>query len=200
MVKKLVEKGIKDEKVLEAIAKTPRHSFMDASFEDWAYIDKAFKIGRGQTISQPYTLAYQSQLLNVQKGDKIMEIGTGSGYQAAVLANMGAKVFTVERIKSLHLGAKKRMQLFNLKNVQLFYGDGIEGLPLFAPFDKILITAAVKKMPEKILDQLKNNGFLVAPMGQPVQTMVRIQKIEQNYNIEKFDTFSFVPLLKGTVD
>jgi len=195
------EKGITDEAVLEAIGDIPRHYFFDPAFVESAYEDKAFQIGEGQTISQPYTVAYQSQLLEVQKRDKVLEVGTGSGYQACVLAHMGAKVFTIERHKKLFESAKALMEKMHITNVRFFYGDGFEGLASFAPFDKILITAAVPELPLKLLEQLRIGGFLVMPYGKGnVQHMQRIIKIDEGkYEKEEYDSFKFVPMLKGKV-
>jgi protein-L-isoaspartate(D-aspartate) O-methyltransferase len=202
---KLVEiikgKGITDEKVLDAIGKLPRHFFFDSAFMESAYEDKAFQIGQGQTISQPYTVAYQTQLLEVQARDKILEVGTGSGYQACILSMLGAKVFTIERHKKLNDKAKALLDAMNVTNIKFFYGDGFEGLPSFAPFDKILITAAAPEMPSKLLAQLKIGGKLVMPYGKGnVQKMLRITKVGENqFEQEEFDNFKFVPMLKGKV-
>ncbi|HXH17504.1 MAG TPA: protein-L-isoaspartate(D-aspartate) O-methyltransferase [Chitinophagales bacterium] len=195
------EKGITDEAVLEAIGSIPRHYFFDPAFVEHAYEDKAFQIGEGQTISQPYTVAYQTQLLEVQRRDKILEVGTGSGYQACILAYMGARVFTIERHKKLYERAKALLEAMHVTNIRFFYGDGFEGLPAFAPFDKILITAAVAEQPVKLLDQLRIGGYLVMPYGKgSVQHMQRIIKIDEGkYEQEQYDTFKFVPMLKGKV-
>ncbi|RIH65742.1 protein-L-isoaspartate(D-aspartate) O-methyltransferase [Mariniphaga sediminis] len=205
MRKKLVDglkiKGIKDERVLAAIGKVPRHLFMESSFLNFAYKDQAFPIGAGQTISQPYTVAFQSQLLQIEKNDKILEIGTGSGYQAAVLLEMGARVFTVERQKELF----QKVQLF-LPEIgyrpACFFSDGNEGLPAFAPFDKILVTAGAPSIPEALKEQLKIGGRLVIPVGkenrQEMMTLIRVS--EKEFKTEKHGGFVFVPLLKGTVN
>ncbi len=202
MRKKLVDgirrKGIQDEDVLAAINAVPRHQFLDSSFLEFAYDDKPFPIGSGQTISQPYTVAYQSELLEVKTGQKVLEIGTGSGYQAGVLVEIGAKVFSVERQKKLYLRTKDFLKKLNY-NVKLFYGDGGKGVPSFAPYDKILITAAAPEIPQALLNQLKPGGFLVAPIGRgSVQTMIRITKLEnEEYETEEFGGFRFVPMLKN---
>ena len=200
LIEEIRGKGITDENVLKAIAAIPRHSFLDPAFDKIAYEDRAFPIGEGQTISQPYTVAYQTQLLNVQKQDKILDIGTGSVYQASVLAEMGARVFTIERQKKLY---DKNMLHYPFKttyrNIKFFYGDGFAGLPTFGPFDKILITAAAPHIPEKLIEQLKPNGIMVLPLDdEQLQVMTRVTKLpDGSLNIESFHSFSFVPMLKG---
>ncbi len=197
LVKEITKKGIKSEKVIKAIGKIPRHLFMDSAFVNFAYVDKAFPIGSGQTISQPYTVALQTELLQIKKGDKILEVGTGSGYQTAVLIELGAKVFTIERQRELF----QKTQHFLPKlgyNPQFFYGDGYLGKPTYGPFNKILITAGAPEIPEKLTQQLKPGGILVVPLGTTVQTMTRITKTEKGeLKKEEFGKFSFVPLLKG---
>lgn len=195
------EKGITDEKILDAVGKLPRHFFFDSAFMETAYEDKAFQIGEGQTISQPYTVAYQSQLLEVQPREKILEVGTGSGYQACILSMLGARVFTIERHKKLNERAKALLEAMHIPNIRFFYGDGFEGLPAFAPFDKVLITAAAPEVPSKLLAQLKVGGKLVMPYGKgDVQKMQRITKVADNHlEQEEFDNFKFVPMLKGKV-
>lgn len=199
LVEGLRKKGITDEKVLEAIEAIPRHFFMDTAFDAIAYQDKAFPIAEGQTISQPYTVAYQTQLLEVKPFDKILEIGTGSGYQACVLAEMGAHVFTIERQKKLYEKFKNFFLLKKYPSIKVFYGDGYEGLPSYAPFDKILITTAAPYIPEKLLEQLKTGGFMVVPIGgREGQRMFRIiKRSEKDFDQEVFDNFSFVPMLGG---
>jgi len=199
--KKLVEiirrrEGI-SEKVLAAIGAVPRHFFMDSTFLDFAYEDNAFPISAGQTISQPYTVAFQTELLNIGKGDKILEIGTGSGYQACVLIEMGAKVFSIERQKVLFNRVKEFLPSINY-NPKLLYGDGYKGLTAFAPFDKVLITAGADSIPQALIDQLKIGGILVAPIGKrDIQIMTKIVKIsETDYEKSEHGTFRFVPLLK----
>jgi protein-L-isoaspartate(D-aspartate) O-methyltransferase len=196
LVLQLKEKGISDENVLHAIDKVPRHLFLDSSFLEFAYQDKAFPIGSGQTISQPYTVAYQSQLLKVKPGDKILEIGTGSGYQACVLLEMGAKVYSIERQKNLFEKTKELLPRLGY-NPKLFYGDGYKGLPPHAPFDKIIITAAAPDIPAELLNQLKTGGTLVCPVGpQELQVMVTIfKKGENDFERTELDTFRFVPML-----
>ncbi len=201
--KKLVDtvrsKGITDEAVLEAINKIPRHFFLDSAFDELAYEDRAFPIGEGQTISQPYTVAYQTQLLEIKKFEKVLEIGTGSGYQACVLAEMGAMVYTIERQKKLFDANKNFLHLKKYPSIKFFYGDGYEGLPTFAPFDKVIITAAAPEIPPKLVQQLKPNGMMVIPVGAgDLQRMMRISKLEGGaIKEEVFDHFSFVPMIEG---
>jgi protein-L-isoaspartate(D-aspartate) O-methyltransferase len=199
LVEALREKGITDEQVLEAINKTPRHFFLDAAFDNIAYLDKAYPIGEGQTISQPYTVAYQTQLLQCSNYNKILEIGTGSGYQAAVLSALGMQVFTIERQKKLFDSNRSFQYLQKLPNIKFFYGDGFEGLPTYAPFDKIIITAAAPHIPEKLLQQLKVGGVMVIPLNEgEKQRMLRITRnVDNSYTEQKFDEFSFVPMLTG---
>jgi protein-L-isoaspartate(D-aspartate) O-methyltransferase len=201
--KKLVDgirsKEITDEDVLNAIDRVPRHFFLDSAFDELAYEDRAFPIGEGQTISQPYTVAYQSQLLEIKKFEKVLEIGTGSAYQAVVLAEMGAQVYTIERQKKLFESNKQFGFLKKYPNIKFFYGDGYEGLPTFAPFDKIIITAAAPEIPQKLIEQLKIYGMMVLPLGGgDVQRMMRITKLASGALKEEiFDRFSFVPMLEG---
>jgi len=199
LVEQLKEKGISDEKVLNAINAIPRHFFLDTAFDEIAYEDRAFPIAQSQTISQPYTVAYQSQLLQVKPYEKVLEIGTGSAYQACVLAEMGAQVYTIERQKPLFDFIKKFPFKTKYPSIKFFYGDGYEGLPSFAPFDKILVTAAAPHIPEKLIKQLKVGGRMVIPVGEgQVQKMLRIHKKElPNPEIEEFENFSFVPMLEG---
>lgn len=196
------KKGITDEKVLAAIEKIPRHFFLDSAFDEVAYEDKAFPIAEGQTISQPYTVAYQTQLLEVKPFLKVLEIGTGSAYQACVLAELGVQLFTIERQKKLYEQNKKFDYLKKYPNIKLFYGDGYEGLPTYAPFDRVLITAAAPDVPMKLIDQLKVGGMMVIPVGSgDVQTMKRLtKKADGTYSEEVFDHFSFVPMLGGKKD
>lgn len=199
LVDHLHRHGIDDERVLEAIATIPRQFFMLPQDEAVAYVDRAFPIGEGQTISQPYTVAYQTQLLQVEPSLKVLEIGTGSGYQAAVLAVMGAQVYTIERQKKLFDRNRHFDYLRSFDNITFFYGDGYEGLPAYAPFDRILITAAAPEVPQPLLQQLGAGGKMVLPLGEaPVQRMMRISKREDGSLLEEtFDKFSFVPMLKG---
>lgn len=195
----LRNKGITDEEVLRAINHIPRHFFLDSAFDKIAYEDRAFPIGEGQTISQPYTVAYQTQLLQVKRNEKILEIGTGSAYQASVLAEMGARVLTIERQKKLFEDNKNFIFKLKYPNLKFFYGDGFEGLPTFAPFDKVIITAAAPFIPPKLVAQMKTGGLMVIPVDEGTsQRMLRITKKEDgSYSEEYFDYFSFVPMLTG---
>ena len=199
LVDEIREKGITDEAVLMAINNVPRHFFLDSAFERHAYEDRAFPIGEGQTISQPYTVAYQTQLLQVKPFDKVLEVGTGSAYQASVLVEMKAKVYTIERQKKLFDEKKLFKYLIRYPSLQRFYGDGFEGLPTFAPFDKIIITAAAPYIPEKLLHQLKPGGLMVLPLNEgDIQIMYRLTKLDDfSIKEERFDAFSFVPMLTG---
>jgi protein-L-isoaspartate(D-aspartate) O-methyltransferase len=203
--KKLVEglrqKGITDEEVLRAIGSVPRHVFMDPAFLSHAYADKAFPISSGQTISQPYTVAVQSSLLKVKKRDKVLEVGTGSGYQAAVLAEMGVKVYTIERYRELYLKSQRIVGSLGY-NIHFFYGDGYEGKPQYGPFDAILITAAAPSVPDALLQQLKTGGRLVVPVGESdVQVMTVVTRTgEDTFEESTYGNFVFVPMLKGTVN
>ena len=199
LVQGIQDKGITDERVLDALLAVPRHFFLDSAFGEKAYEDKAFPIGEGQTISQPYTVAYQSQLLEVKPFMKVLEIGTGSAYQAVVLAEMGAQVYTIERQKKLFDANKQFVFLKKYSTIKCFYGDGYEGLPTFAPFDRVLITAAAPEIPQKLVDQLKTGGMMVIPLGSgDIQRMMRITKLEGGaLKEEVFDHFSFVPMLGG---
>ena len=200
LVEELINKGIKDLSVLDAIANVPRHLFMDSGLIDHAYQDKAFPIGSGQTISQPFTVAFQTELLNVKKGDKILEIGTGSGYQAAVLCEIGAKVFTIERIKELYRKTSVFLPSINYRPKKMIYGDGNIGYVEESPYDGIIVTAGASEIPEKLFTQLKIGGRLVVPIGAEVQKMVLyIKKAENEYEIKDFGDFQFVPLLKNKI-
>jgi protein-L-isoaspartate(D-aspartate) O-methyltransferase len=201
LVDELRRKGITDEEVLRAINKVPRHDFMDPAFLNHAYIDKAFPISSGQTISQPYTVAVQTELLHIKKRDKILEIGTGSGYQAAILAEMGAKVYTIERYRDLYLKAQ-RILLSLGYSADFFYGDGYEGKPQYGPFDGIIITAATAEIPEKLTRQLKIGGRLVVPLGNSISQIMTliIRTSEDNFEYSSHGSFVFVPMLKGTAD
>ena len=194
-------KGIRNVLVLEAIQKVPRHFFMESTFINFAYKDQAFPIGAGQTISQPYTVAFQTELLQIEKNDKVLEVGTGSGYQAAVLLEMGAKVFTIERQKELYQKVQSFLPEIGY-HPACFFGDGYKGLPNFAPFDKILVTAGAPNIPEDLKLQLKIGGRLVIPVGNEKrqEMMVVVRVSEDEFHTEKHGGFVFVPLLKGTVN
>ncbi|MDP4285213.1 MAG: protein-L-isoaspartate(D-aspartate) O-methyltransferase [Bacteroidota bacterium] len=199
LINTIKEKGISDEMVLESMMNIPRHYFLDTALEHIAYQDRAFPIGEGQTISQPYTVAYQTQLMNVHPFDRILEIGTGSAYQATVLAEMRANVFTIERQKKLFELNKNFIFKSKYPNIKFFYGDGFEGLPTYAPFDKIIITAAAPFIPPKLIEQLKPGGKMIIPLDEEgIQKMMRITKNEDgSLDEETFSNFSFVPMLKG---
>ena len=199
LVAELREKGITDEHVLRVMEALPRHFFMEEAFDEWAYQDKAFPIGNEQTISQPYTVAYMTALLQVFKRAKVLEIGTGSGYQAALLSLLGARVFTIERQESLYLRARDLLRRLGLKGVRCFFRDGHKGLPEHAPFDRIIVTAGATEVPRPLLQQLKTGGLMVIPIGEQSQKMYRIKKTgETTFEKEVFDRFRFVPFLGGT--
>jgi len=191
------DKGIIDENVLKAIGKVPRHLFMDSGFLDHAYQDKAFPIAADQTISQPYTVAYQTELLQVKKGDKILEIGTGSGYQAAILCELGATLYSIERQKELFKKTSKFLPKLGYGAKKLIFGDGYNGLIEEAPFDSIIVTAGAPFVPKPLLEQLKIGGRLVIPVGEDVQIMtIFIRKGEKEFEKRELDQFRFVPLLE----
>lgn len=196
LVRTVEAKGISDKKVLDALGKVPRHYFFDQAFLEHAYQDKAFPIGEGQTISQPFTVAFQTQLLDVRSGDKILEIGTGSGYQACILLELGAEVYTIEYIRKLYEKTRKFLPTMGYRP-HFFLGDGSKGLPAFAPFDKILITAAAPTLPRPLISQLRTGGIMVVPVGDnTLQRMVKVtKKGEDEISKEYFDYFSFVPLV-----
>ena len=197
LVQELIQKGITDKAVLDAIASVPRHLFIDASFINFAYQDKAFPISAGQTISQPYTVAFQSQLLEFKPGERVLEVGTGSGYQAAVLVTMGAKVFSIERQKELY---DKSLLLLSRLGLVLrqFFGDGYRGLPTYAPFDKIIVTAGAPYVPKELLSQLAIGGLMVIPVGDKSQVMTRIRRVsDTEFEKEEFGNCAFVPMLTG---
>ncbi len=198
LAKVLEEKGITDKNVLEAIKKIPRHLFLNSSFEDFAYQDKAFPIGADQTISQPYTVAFQSQLLEVKKGDKVLEIGTGSGYQTAVLCTLGAIVYTIERQNELFKTTSLLLPKLGIRPKHLSFGDGYKGLPNHAPFDSIIVTAGAPIIPKPLMAQLKIGGRLVIPVGENEQIMtLLIRKNETQFEKHEFGDFKFVPLLEN---
>jgi len=196
LVNQLREKGISNAAVLAAIEKVPRHFFLEKAFLEHAYQDKAFPIGEGQTISQPYTVAFQSQLLDVKKGDTVLEIGTGSGYQCSILMELGARVFSIEYNHALFLRANRLLSQMGYRP-NLFHGDGSQGLPTYSPYDKIIVTAGAPLVPKALVEQLKLMGVLVIPVGDTEkQTMLRITRTgSQKVTKEEFDFFSFVPLL-----
>ena len=196
LVEELAHKGIVDNAVLQAIGKVPRHFFFSKTFITHAYLDKAFPIGQGQTISQPYTVAYQTEVLHIQKGDKVLEIGTGSGYQASILMEMGAKVYSIERVEELHKSASKLLTAMGYKPI-LKYGDGTKGWPEHAPFDKIIVTAGAPVVPNDLVNQLKIGGVMVIPVGDlKKQKMLSIVRtgLTTHKTIE-LESFAFVPLL-----
>ncbi|WP_396153717.1 protein-L-isoaspartate(D-aspartate) O-methyltransferase [Flavobacterium sp.] len=200
LVKQLEEKGITDKNVLDAIAKIPRHLFIDSSFENFAYQDKAFPIGADQTISQPYTVAFQTELLQVEKDHKILEIGTGSGYQTAVLCLLGAKVYSVERQNELFKKTKNLLSKLSINVIPklLSFGDGYKGLPDYAPFDSIIVTAGAPSIPQALMSQLKIGGRLVIPVGETEQIMtLLIRKNETQFEKTEYGDFKFVPLLEN---
>jgi protein-L-isoaspartate(D-aspartate) O-methyltransferase len=200
LVKQLKEKGITDKNVLDTIAKIPRHLFIDSSFENFAYQDKAFPIGADQTISQPYTVAFQTELLQVQKDHKILEIGTGSGYQTAVLCLLGAKVYSVERQNELFKKTKNLLSKLSINVIPklLSFGDGYKGLPDYAPFDGIIVTAGAPSIPQALMSQLKIGGRLVIPVGENEQIMtLLVRKNETQFEKTEFGDFKFVPLLEN---
>lgn len=200
LVETLRRKGITDERVLQAIAQLPRHFFLESSFEQWAYQDKPFPIACEQTISQPYTVAFQSQLLQLEKRQRVLEIGTGSGYQASVLALLGGRVFTIERHRPLYEHAKTMFKLLGLERIRAYHRDGYKGLPEFAPFDRIIVTAGAPTVPQALKDQLKIGGYLVIPIGEKAQRMLRIQRSsETEYITEDHGDFRFVPFLPGAM-
>ena len=199
LVALLRSKGIDNERVLAAMARIPRHAFLESSFEEFAYQDVAFPIAAGQTISQPYTVAVQSSALGLPEGAKILEIGTGSGYQAAVLEELGYKVFTIERQKALFDFSKRLLSELGMRRITQKFGDGYKGLPAFAPFDGILITAAAPELPAELLEQLAPGGVLVVPVGdvESEQRMLRVRRgIDGTWDHEDLGSFRFVPMLK----
>lgn len=198
LIEELRKKGIKNEDVLSAMDRVPRHAFMDSSFINFSYRDQAFPIGAGQTISQPYTVAFQTELLDVKPLEKVLEVGTGSGYQCAVLIEMGARVFTIERQRDLYVTAQKILPQLGYKP-HFFFGDGYEGAPSYGPFDKIIVTAGGEEIPSKLLSQLKVGGRLVMPVGSTQsQTMTLVEKLSENeFRTSEHGAFIFVPLLKG---
>lgn len=197
LIQTIKSKGINNTNVLSAIGKVPRHLFMDSGFIDHAYQDKAFPIGADQTISQPFTVAFQTQLLEVNKGDKVLEVGTGSGYQAAVLCELGANVYSIERQGELYKKAVNFLPSINYYPKKIIYGDGYKGLEEEAPFDSIIVTAGAPFVPKTLLNQLKIGGRLVIPVGENIQVMtLYIRVSEKKFNMNEYGEFQFVPLLK----
>jgi protein-L-isoaspartate(D-aspartate) O-methyltransferase len=199
LIEELERRGINDKNVLEAFDKVPRHFFLDLAFTNQAYSNVAFQIGAGQTISHPYTVAFQSELLNISKGDKVLEIGTGSGFQTSILAAMGAKVYSIERQKELYLKAKRIIHNLGY-NPKLFYGDGYKGQPSYAPYDRVIVTCGAPYLPEELMGQLKDGGILIIPIGEgDSQIMTRYIKVSQEeITKDTFGDFSFVPMLEKT--
>jgi len=199
LIEELRQKGIADERILEAFYAIPRHFFLDLAFLEKAYTNIAFQIGAGQTISHPYTVAFQTDLLDLQKGEKVLEIGTGSGFQTCILCELGVRVYTIERQKELYLSSKEIINQFGFHPKQ-FYGDGYKGLDAYQPFDKILITCGAPEIPAALIQQLKIGGKMVIPVGEgESQLMQRVTKISENeISIEEFGTFRFVPMLQNT--
>jgi len=196
LVEQLRKKGITDEEVLSAIGSVPRHLFMDSGFESHAYQDKAFPIAAEQTISQPYTVAFQSQLLQVQQGQSVLEIGTGSGYQTAVLTLLGADVYSIERQHQLYRYSMRQLPKLGYRPKKLVFGDGYKGLPEFAPFDRILVTAGATEIPKALLNQLAIGGRMVIPVGAGTQEMILMVRISaKEFEKQKHGTFQFVPML-----
>ena len=200
LVETLISKGITDKKVLNAILNIPRHFFMDSDFQSFAYDDKAFPILSNQTISQPYTVALQTELLKIKSGDKILEIGTGSAYQTSILIYLKAEVYTIERIFNLHKKSKKILSMLSFQPKKIVWGDGYLGLPEFGPFDKILVTAGASEIPKNLLKQLKFGGKMVIPIGNKSQEMTVIERIEkEKFKKYKYVKFNFVPMLKNKI-
>jgi protein-L-isoaspartate(D-aspartate) O-methyltransferase len=200
LIAQLKEKGIENELILNAFDTIPRHYFLDLAFEEQAYSNMAFQIGSGQTISHPFTVAFQSELLEIEKGEKILEIGTGSGFQTCLLCALGGKVFSIERHRELHMKAKQIIHFFNF-NPKLFFGDGYQGNQSYAPYDKILVTCGAPEIPSQLIKQLKIGGIMVIPVGEGIeQKMLKIKKIkEDEYIVREYGTFKFVPMLERTV-
>lgn len=198
LIDSLRKKGIQDEAVLSAMEALPRHLFLEKAFEEWAYEDKAFPIGNDQTISQPYTVAYMTALLRVEKRQKVLEIGTGSGYQAALLALLGARVYTIERQQELYKRTQRKLEELGFGQIRTYWRDGYKGLPELAPFDRILVTAGAPRVPEALLEQLAIGGIMVIPVGVKGQRMYRITRhSETEYEEEVHGYFRFVPFLEG---
>ena len=197
LVDHLISRGIKSSSVIKSLLKVPRHLFIDSDFESHAYLDKAFPIDANQTISQPYTVAYQTSLLDLSETDKVLEIGTGSGYQTAILMEISKNVYTIERQHKLYRRTKKLLSQLNYHPNKIIYGDGYEGLVEMQPYDKILVTAGAEEIPKKLLIQLKVGGIMVIPVGKNIQEMIIVRRISQSkFEKENHGSFKFVPLLK----
>ena len=198
LIEELREKGIQSDAVLAAFDKVPRHYFLDPVFTEQAYSNIAFQIGAGQTISHPYTVAFQTELLDIKKGDKVLEVGTGSGFQTAILCEMGAKVYSIERQRELYLKTQRLLKKMHF-NPRLSYGDGYKGLPSFAPFDKVIITCGAPYIPEALVEQLKPGGVMVIPIGEGEEQLMKLIRKNQDGDIseEEFGVFRFVPMLKN---
>ncbi len=196
MVDSLKEKGLTDERVIAALLRIPRHQFLDKAFLEYAYEDKAFQIGAGQTISHPSTVGMQSQLLDIEKRMKVLEIGTGCGYQTAVLCELGAKVYSIERQRELHLKAKSTLNKLGYR-ANLYYDDGFKGKEAFAPFDRIIVTCGAPYIPDSLKDQLKVGGIMVIPVGEKVQEMHVLKKNENGFSEETWGEYKFVPMLES---
>jgi len=198
LVDHLISKGIESVSVIKALLKVPRHIFIDSDFESHAYLDKAFPIDSNQTISQPYTVAFQTSLLNLCESDKVLEIGTGSGYQTAILMEICKNVYTIERQHKLYRRTKKLLSKLNYHSNNIIYGDGYKGLEDKQPFDKILVTAGAEEIPKKLLIQLKIGGIMVIPVGKNVQEMIVVKRISKiKFEKKNHGIFKFVPLLKN---
>lgn len=201
LVANLAKMGIQDQLILDAFKKIPRHYFLDLVFDDQAYSNMAFQIGAGQTISHPYTVAFQTELLELKRGEKVLEIGTGSAFQTCILCQLGARVYSIERHLSLHKKAKEMIDFFKF-NAQLFFGDGYQGRPAYAPFDKILVTCGAPNIPTELVKQLKVGGIMVIPVGEGAeQKMLKIVKIQEGeVSLKEYGTFKFVPMLEHKVN
>ncbi len=200
LIESLKEMGIWDERILQAFESVPRHYFLDLAFDEQAYTNMAFQIGSGQTISHPFTVAFQTQLLELSKGDKVLEIGSGSGFQTCILSALGTKVYSIERHKELHRNAKSMVDYFRF-SARMFFGDGYQGKKAYAPYDRILVTCGAPELPNELISQLKNGGILVIPVGDgKEQKMLKIRKDEEGVlTQEEFGTFKFVPMLERKV-
>jgi protein-L-isoaspartate(D-aspartate) O-methyltransferase len=200
LISELVDMGIKNKDVLDAFNAIPRHFFLDLAFDEQAYTNMAFQIGSGQTISHPYTVAFQTDLLELKKGEKVLEIGSGSGFQTCILCQLGAKVFSIERHRELFMKAKQMVEFFNF-SAKMYFGDGYKGNQSHAPYDKILVTCGAPEIPAELIIQLKIGGIMIIPVGEgKEQKMLKIVKIDESeYSIQEFGTFKFVPMLERTV-